>query len=219
MAGEGLHVSCAVLLARPGADGLAETGMVPPGRVPSRERRDDRHRLIARRWQRPLRRNLMAVGEVFEQEMPGLALLVEMPVEAARHKPRRHCWRELRIEGHFVPAAICKRLCEVGMRGLQDQRLRGAGGFPHIAQAKADNVRHDGVALMQHFHLADCAGVQHATPAERCRQSGGLNDRRQLWRCHSHDAPVPRHTARSRPTHQRPTRCRPKPQRSRRARS
>src|SRR5690242_14887038 len=79
MASKGLHVLRAVLGARPAADGVTKTGMVPPCRMPARQRRDDGHRLLARRRQRPLGRDHMAVGEILEQEMPGPALLVEAP--------------------------------------------------------------------------------------------------------------------------------------------
>lgn len=82
----------------------------------------------------------MAIGEVFEQEMPGPAFLVEMPIEAARHKSWRHVRHELRVKGHFVLAAICKCLGEVSMHHLQDQRLRGTSGFPDIAQADPDDM-------------------------------------------------------------------------------
>ena len=46
----------------------------------------------------------MAVGEVFEHEMPGEALLVEILVEAARHQLRRHFGHELGVVGHLVAA-------------------------------------------------------------------------------------------------------------------
>ncbi|MGY3405266.1 hypothetical protein ACVWZV_001379 [Bradyrhizobium sp. GM5.1] len=47
MAGECLYQTRRIIKAHPGADGVAETRMVPPRCMPAGERRYDRHRLIA----------------------------------------------------------------------------------------------------------------------------------------------------------------------------
>ena len=140
MSREGLHALRAVVRTRPGADGVTEAWMVPPRRVPAREGGHDRDRLIARWRQRPSRRDGVTVGEVLEQEMPSKAVLVEMSVEAAGHETRRHARRQLRVIGHFLPAAIGKLLGERCVCRLQDQRLRRAAGFTDIAQAKPGDM-------------------------------------------------------------------------------
>ena len=110
----------------PATDGSAEPRVVPPMRVEARPGPDDSFALLARRRQRPRRRDLVRVGQVFEEETPVLRVFVPLRLEASRNQPRRHRRRDLRVERHLLPPAVPAACQAFREPGLENERGRSA---------------------------------------------------------------------------------------------
>ena len=113
----------------------------------------------------------MGIGEVLEQQVPHARLFVPLRVEAARHEASRHCACDVRIERNLVAAARPRGARDaLGLRGLEDQRLRGVRRITVVRETQPHDFREDRLARAFDGDFAHAALSQSAGAAQRVGQ-------------------------------------------------